>query len=50
LFLGDTDLGPDGINLAVSLKSLPALFNSENLVEKQFCATSEDGTVVIFSF
>jgi len=46
LQLGDATQGPAGVAKVKSLKSLPAQFNSEGLIERQFQATSEDGTKV----
>eukprot|EP01036_Dinobryon_divergens_P031474 gene31474-40875_t len=46
LSLGDASLGPSGVAAARPLKSLPPQFDASDLVEKQFFATSEDGTSV----
>jgi hypothetical protein len=46
LQLGDATQGPAGVSKVKSLKSLPAQFNSEGLIERQFQATSEDGTQI----
>ena len=46
LSLGDASLGPSGVAAARALKSLPPQFESSNLVERQYFATSEDGTSV----
>ncbi len=46
LRLGDASLGAEGIKWAESLKSLPAVFDASELVERQYIATSADGTQV----
>jgi hypothetical protein len=46
LSLGDASLGPSGVAAARPLKSLPPQFDASDLVERQFFATSEDGTSV----
>ncbi len=46
LSVGDASLGADGIQSAERLKSLPAMFDATELVERQYSATSRDGTQV----
>eukprot|EP01038_Epipyxis_sp_PR26KG_P009903 gene9903-13323_t len=44
LFLADAEQGPEGIQSAELMKSLPDQFESNGLVEQQFEAESADGT------
>ena len=49
LYLADASVGLAAYSSAELVKSLPAMYNSEGLIEQQFEATSEDGTKVLYS-